>query len=162
MNRKTVRNLTLVLLGLITVVAAMAMASCSADGSALPVSQWFAAGPDGSTPYDETTEPIKDIAGLFGPVGDAVALSIAGLGILGTGVTGIASRRKSLKVQKIGPVAHKLIYNISQIREDNPDLWEQMKVEIADGMNADDKSVIDHFRPDKKGTNIKILRGTES
>jgi hypothetical protein len=146
-------------LAFLIVMACMA-AGCNRNGTLLPINEWFAPADNGSTPYNETTEPVRDIAGLFGPIGDAVALGIAGIGLVGTGVYRTVAKSKGAKVRKVGPVAQKLIYNIAAIKRERPDLWKQMEASIAAGMNGGDKAVINHFRPDKD-TNLKTLRGVE-
>lgn len=147
------------------------LAGCNRNGSLLPMSEWFVPAPSGElagtsetgvpTPYDEATEPIRDIAGLFGPVGDAIALGIGGFGLLGTAVFGVKSKFKGVKVRRIGPAIYKLVYNLWQIKENQPEVWAQMRDGIQAGMNADDRAVINHFRPDKD-TKLKVLKGVAS
>lgn len=143
------------------VIGVCAMAGCNSDGSVKPLAEWFAPGPDGTTAFDETTGPLRDVAGLLGPPGEAIALGVGGVGLVGTAVYRLLARRQRRRLADVGPVAQKLIYNLASIKEDQPDVWAKIKPDVAAGMNADDRIVIDHFRPDRD-TKLKHLKGVES
>lgn len=136
-------------LAIVMVSALFVLAACSQTGGFLPIREWFAPGPDGTTPYEDAAGPVRDAAGLFGPVGDAIALGIAGIGMVGTAAYRVQSRRRNIKVQTIAHAARRTVAGIEAWKAQNPEAWDSLGRILDSTLTDDDDDVVDHFRRGK-------------